>query len=358
VVTPPAPTAGSGDPTADAARRLLDIYAGSVLTKMILIGRRTGLLDAAAAGPSTSAGLAARLGLDERYVREWLGAMTTGGITTHDAADGTYALAPEFVPLLTGIDARNVAPTAIMVENFGEHLDALENCFRSGGGIPYEQFGPDFTETMDDMWRRIYDAQLIDGFLARTPDVLVKLTEGCRTADVGCGTGHALNLMAAAFPKSTFTGFDISVHGIERARREAAEMGLDNVTFEVLDVVCLPAEPSFDVIFVFDAIHDQADPTTVLDRISAALAPDGLFFMVDFKFHSEVAGNVGNPFAPLYYGMSLMHCMTVSLALDGAGLGAVWGVEKAVEMLGAAGFTRIDTLDCPRPQNLIYLCRK
>jgi SAM-dependent methyltransferase len=347
----------SGDAAQEASRQLLSIYTGSVLAKLILIGRRTGLLDAAAKAPSTSADLAAGLGLNERYVREWLGAMTTSGITTYDPARRTYVLAPAFVALLSGADARNLAPMAGMVENFGTHLDALEECFRSGGGIPYEQFRPEFTDTMDDMWRRIYDAQLIDGFLARAPDVIAKLTAGCRAADVGCGTGHALNLMAAAFPKSTFVGYDIGVDGIELARQEAAAMGLDNVSFEVLDVVRLPADPPLDVVFVFDAIHDQVDPVTVLDRINAALAPDGLFFMVDFKFSSDVAGNIDNPFAPLYYGISLMHCMTVSLAHGGAGLGTVWGVETAVEMLTAAGFARVDTLDCPRPQNLIYLCR-
>jgi hypothetical protein len=346
------------DPTQAASRHLLDIYTGSVQAKLILIGRRTGLLEAAATAPSTSADLAADLGLNERYVREWLGAMTTGGIIVYDPVGRTYELASAFVPLLTGGDARNVAPMATLVENLGSHLDAIEDCFRSGGGVPYENFRPEFTDTMDDTWRRIYDAQLIDGFLATAPGVLTKLTDGCRAADVGCGTGHALNLMAAAFPKSSFTGFDIGLDGIERARQEAADMGLDNVAFEVLDVVALPADPPLDVIFAFDAIHDQVDPVTVLDRINAALAPDGVFFMVDFKFSSDVSDNLANPFAPLYYGISLMHCMTVSLAHGGAGLGAVWGVEMALEMLAAAGFGDVETLDSPRPQNLIYLCRK
>ena len=135
-------------------------------------------------------------------------------------------------------------------------------------------------------------------------------------------------------------------------------MGNDNAAFEVLDVTKLPADAPFEVIFAFDAVHDQVDPATVLSRVRAALSPDGTFYMVDFKFSSDIAGNLENPFAPLYYGISLMHCMTVSLAGGGAGLGTMWGVERARRMLSAAGFRQIDLLDSPRPQNCIFVCRQ
>ncbi|HWX28912.1 MAG TPA: methyltransferase domain-containing protein, partial [Steroidobacteraceae bacterium] len=164
--------------------------------------------------------------------------------------------------------------------------------------------------------------------------------------------------MAREFPRSRFVGYDLAEDAIADGRAEASRMGLANVRFDVLDVAKLPGSPRFALVTAFDAIHDQLDPATVLARINAALEDDGTFLMIDFKFASDVAGNIGNPFAPLYYGISLMHCMTVSLAYGGAGLGAVWGIEKAKAMLAEAGFRRVEVLDSPRPQNCIYVCRK
>jgi SAM-dependent methyltransferase len=340
------------------ADRLLGIYTASVLAKLIRVGYATGLLEATAKASQTSGQLAAGLGLDERYVREWLAAMATGGILSYEPAACTYLLPPEHAALLTGTGARNLAPMATIVEHFGTHLPAVEDCFRAGGGVSYAAFRPQFTDAMDDLWRRIYDEQLLDGFLAAAPQVITRMGAGCRVADIGCGTGHAINLMATAFPASNFTGYDLAGDAIARARDESRQMGSDNVAFEVLDITRLPADPPFEVIFAFDAVHDQVDPAAVLNRVHDALTPDGCFYMVDFKFSSDLAGNLENPFAPLYYGISLMHCMTVSLAEGGAGLGTVWGIEQAREMLSAAGFSQIDVLDSPRPQNCIFLCHK
>ena len=164
--------------------------------------------------------------------------------------------------------------------------------------------------------------------------------------------------MAKAFPASTFVGYDVAEDAIARAREEATGMGLSNARFEVLDVAELPAESPFDLITTFDAIHDQVEPQTVLRRIHDALAPGGIFYMVEFKFASEVGANIGNPFAPLYYGASLLHCMTVSLANGGAGLGAVWGEETARRLLAEASFRAVDVVETPRPQNYAFVCRK
>jgi SAM-dependent methyltransferase len=339
------------------AGKLLNIYTGSVLTKLVDIGYQTGLFEAAAKGPATSQELAERAGLNERYVREWLGAMTTSGIFTYDPASQTYALPPEHATFLTGHTARNVAPMSQMLNHFGKHLPQLMRCFREGGGVPYSAFRPEFTERMDDTWRRIYDEQLLSGFLARVDDLRERLECGIRVGDIGCGTGHAINLMARAYPRSTFMGYDIAEDAIARARAEAEAMGLSNARFAVLDVTGLPAEPKFDLIAAFDSIHDQVDPAAVLRRARQALAADGLFLMIDFKFLSHVEENLDNPFAPLYYGISVMHCMTVSLAGGGAGLGTVWGEQVARRMLAEAGFTSVDVADSPRPQNCIYICR-
>jgi SAM-dependent methyltransferase len=211
---------------------------------------------------------------------------------------------------------------------------------------------------MADVWRRIYDEHLINGFLPAARGLPERLRAGVHVADIGCGAGHAVNVMAREYPHSRFVGFDISVEAIERAAAEALDIGLLNARFEVLDVAQLCPEPQFDLIVAFDAIHDQVAPATVLQRVSDALAPDGTFLMIDFKFSSNVEENVGNPFAPLYYGISVMHCMTVSLAEGGAGLGTVWGIQLARRMLNEAGFSSVEIVDSPRPQNCIFVCRK
>jgi len=333
-------------------------YAGGMLTFMIDIGLRTGLFEAAAAGPATSADLAKRAGLSERYVREWLGAIVTGGIMSYDASTRTYALPPEHAACLTGAGSSNLAPVSQLVTTLAEHVDGVVAAFRSGGGVPYERYRPRFTDVMDRLSRGTFDETLIPELLPLVPDLPARLSRGIRVADVGCGTGHAINLMAAAYPRSTFVGYDLAEDAIEKARAEAESLDLPNATFEVLDVATLaPAEP-FDVIFAFDAIHDQADPAGVLSRIRASLSPDGWFVLVDINTASDLAQNVDNPIAPFVYGISTLHCLTVSLAAGGAGLGAAWGRDVATRMLHDAGFQEVTVHDAPGdPLNLVYVCR-
>ncbi len=339
------------------AERMVEIYTGSMLTNMLDIGYRTGLFEAAAEGPATSAELAIRAGLDERYVREWLGAMATGGIFSYNAEAKTYTLPQDRIAALTGDGAGNVAPVSGILNHFVKHVPKLVEAFRHGGGVPYEDYWPEFTCCSSDVWRRIFDEKLVDGFLGAVPGLNDRLAAGIDVLDVGCGDGHAINVMAQAFPASRFHGYDITSAGLESAAAEAENMGLANTRFERVDVTALPSEPKFDMITAFDSIHDQFAPDVVLRRIREALADDGTFVMIDFKFASDVAGNIGNRLAPIHYGISVMHCMTVSLAQGGAGLGTVWGIEKACEMLAEAGFGDVQVVDSPRPQNCIYICR-
>lgn len=338
-------------------RRLLDLYTGAMLTFMIDIGSRTGLFEAAERGPSTSAALAERAGLQERYVREWLGAMVSGGVMSYDAITGVYALPAEHALLLTGDLARNLAPQSQFIDQLGRHVPELARCFREGGGVPYSEYQPEFSYLMAETWRRIYDEQLVRSFLPAAAGLPERLERGIDVLDIGCGTGHAINLMARAYPRSRFAGYDISEAAIAQGQAEAAALAIDNARFEVIDVLQLPPAPKFQLITAFDAIHDQVDPAGVLRRVSGALAPDGIFFMVDFRFSSRLENNLSNPFAALYYGVSTLHCMTVSLAEDGAGLGTVWGEELARQMLAEAGFRQVEVFPSPRPQNSIYVCR-
>jgi 2-polyprenyl-3-methyl-5-hydroxy-6-metoxy-1,4-benzoquinol methylase len=337
--------------------RLLDLFTGSMLTQMIEIGYQVGLFEASKTGPATSEELAQRAGLKERYVREWLGAMATGGIYSYDPASGRYTLPDEHAALLTGQSAKNLAPHSRLINHFGTHLPKIAACFRSGGGIPYSAYRPVFTQCMDDVWRRIYDEMLVPGFIGAVPGLSQSLRSGIDVLDIGCGSGHAMNVLAREFPASRFVGYDIGEDAIEAAVAEAESMRVANSRFETRDVTSLPAEPKFDLITAFDAIHDQKDPDAVLRGISGALAPSGTFLLVDFKFSSKVEENLGNPFAPLYYGTSLMHCMPVSLAIGGKGLGTVWGEQLARKMLAEAGFGQVKVLDTPRPQNCMYVCR-
>ncbi len=339
------------------AGKMLGIYTGAVLTKLIDIGYQTGLFESSKLGPASSEELSERAGLNERYVREWLGSMTTGGIYTYDAATKRYTLPDEHALALTGDGASNLCPASRIINHFGTHLPALTRCFRAGGGISYSAYRPVFTQCMDDAWRRIFDQHLVPGFIGAVPGLTQSLRQGIDVLDVGCGTGHAMNVLAREFPASRFTGYDIADDAIASANAEAKQMGLANSTFEIADVAKLPSAPKFELITAFDAIHDQVAPAAVLSGISNALAPGGTFLMVDFKFSSRVEENVGNPFAAMHYGFSLMHCMPVSLASGGAGLGTVWGQQTASRMLAEAGFSSVEILDTPRPQNCSYVCR-
>lgn len=253
------------------ARHVFGLYTGGILSLMVHIGYKTGLLEAAAKGPGTSEEIAARAGLNERYVREWLGAMTTGRIFTYDSKSRMYSLPADHAVCLTGDSRLNVAPGSALVPHLGKHVEKVMHAFQHGGGVPYAAFRPEFTEVMDDLWRRIYDDALLSGFLPAVPGLPERLQAGARVADIGCGTGHAINLMAGAYPSSTFVGYDVAEDAIAVATAEARAMGLSNARFEVTDVTRLPADPKFDVIMAFDAIHDQAHPATVLRRASDAL---------------------------------------------------------------------------------------
>ena len=341
------------------ASRLLGTYTDSMVALMIDLAHRTGLLEALAAGPGTSTGLAERAGLQERYVRECLGALVTARIVTFEPGSRRYLLPVEHTVCLTGPGPLNLAPMARVGTELGRHLDAVATAFREGGGVPYEAFRPEFTDMMDGVSRGLFDSQLVDGILPLAGDLVDRLAAGIRVADLGCGTGHAVTVMGRAFPRSTFVGYDLSTDAIDVARAEAAELELSNAAFEVLDVADLPSDPPFDAMWAFDAIHDQADPAGVLARAHAALTADGTFLMMDIKAASDLEDNLDNPFAPWLYGVSTLHCLTVSLARGGAGLGTVWGERVARQLLADTGFMDVAVYDVPDdPLDSVYVARK
>jgi SAM-dependent methyltransferase len=333
----------------DAARteafagQLLGVINGGMLSMMVSVGHRTGLFDTMAGlPPADSQTIADAAGLQERYVREWLGAMVTGQIVELDPVAGTYRLPPEHAAMVTrAAGPDNFASFAQFVAMLGKVEDGIVDAFREGGGVPYSEY-PEFQRLMAEESAQVFDAVLVDVVLPLVPGLVERLQEGIDVADVGCGQGHAINLMAKAFPQSRFVGYDFSEEGITAGRDEASSLGLANARFEVKDAATLDGPPAFDLITTFDAVHDQADPARVLKGIAEALRPGGVYLCVDIQASSHVHENVDHPLGPFLYTVSCMHCMTVSLALDGEGLGAAWGQQKAEEMMRDAGFTEID----------------
>jgi SAM-dependent methyltransferase len=323
--------------------RMLEALNAASVTLMTSVGYRTGLFDTMAElAPSTSQEIADAAGLNERYVREWLGAMVTGRVVEYDPRQRTYRLPPEHAASLTrtaGPD--NIAAITPYFPLMGSVESEVIECFRHGGGVPYSAY-PGLQEQLDNESRPVFDATLIDKTLPLVPGLVERLEAGIEVADVGCGSGHAINLMAQGFPMSRFVGYDFSDDGVETGRQEAAAMGLRNARFEAKDVADLDAPDSFDLITAFDTIHDQAQPRKVLREIAEALRPAGTFLMVDIAASSNVEDNIEHPLGPTLYAFSTLHCMTVSLALDGEGLGTAWGEQKAKELLAEAGFDQVD----------------
>jgi SAM-dependent methyltransferase len=329
---------------------------GAAVSIMLEVGRRVGLFEAMAKmGEVTSAEIAEKTGLSERYVREWLAAMVCGGIVEYAAGDRTYRLPREHAAGLTGSSTRNLTGMTEMFPLMNRVIPDVAEAFRTGRGVPYSAYQPDFTGLMDRRSRPRFDELLFSAYLGKPEGLIPRLETGIRVADVGCGTGHCITLMARRFPKSTFVGYDISEDGIAGAR--AAARGLDNASFVVQDVARLEASAPFDLITAFDAIHDQADPAGVLSGIRAALGAGGTFLMLDVCASSELADNVGVPMAPYLYVMSTMHCMSVSLAAGGPGLGTAWGHQVAARMLREAGFTDVQLFERVDPANSLYVAR-
>ena len=342
------------------ASKMFQFLNSGMLSLMISIGYKTGLFDIISQlKPSTSQEISQATQLNERYIREWLGAMVTGNIIEYDSLTEKYFLPKEHSAFLTrksGID--NLAVLAQYVSLMGNVEDKIVECFRNGGGLPYSEY-PKFQELQAEETARIFDSKLTNQILPLIPEIDNKLNDGIKVLDIGCGRGRAINLMGKAFSRSEFTGCDISHEGISSAKEEAKNMGLTNVQFEIKDALLVEELGKFDLITAFDTIHDQVQPTKVLKAINASLNNDGFFLMQDIAASSKVEKNIDSLLAPTLYTISTMHCMSVSLAFDGEGLGTMWGKELAVNKLTEAGFKDIKVKNVEGDiMNYYYVSRK
>lgn len=341
------------------AERALGIVNSGFLSLMLSIGHRTGLFDTLASlQPSTSQDIAAAARLNERYVREWLGAMVTGGVMEYEAASRTYHLPAAHAAALTrAAGPDNVAELAQLVSLLGNVETAIVDVFHRGGGVPYSAFDR-FHELMAESSRTTLEATLFERTLPIVPGLVDRLEAGIDALDLGCGQGIAVLMLAGRFPRSRVVGVDIAADAVAAGRAEAERLRLTNAEFIAEDAAAFHQPNRFDFIMAFDSIHDQAAPRRVLRGIRQALRPGGVFLMVDIATSSRLERNLDNPFAPFLFTVSTMHCMTVSLAAGGEGLGACWGEEQARELLGEAGFTDVDVSRIEGdPLNAYYVCR-
>ena len=343
--------------------RLLGALNDGALCLMMSVGHRTGLFDSMRdQRPMTSQEIASRAGLNERYVREWLGAMVTAGVVEVDPKTVQFTLPSEHASFVTrAAGADNLAVFTQYIALLGGVEDDIVECFKKGGGVPYERF-PRFHEVMTEDSGQSVLCSLESHVLPLVPGLSDQLKHGIRVLDLGCGGGRIMNRLAELFPKSRFVGMDLSKEATKVGRQEAAAKGLKNIRFIAKDLSDFDqkAEPeSFDLVTTFDAVHDQAKPLNLLRGIYRTLRNRGVYLMQDIKGSSFVHKNIGHPLGTALYTVSCMHCMTVSLAQGGEGLGAMWGEEKAREYLQRAGFRSVEKHELSHDiQNNWYVVRK
>jgi 2-polyprenyl-3-methyl-5-hydroxy-6-metoxy-1,4-benzoquinol methylase len=347
----------TNEQAADHIARMINAGAVSV---MMSIGHRTGLFDVMARlSASTSQQIADAAELSERYVREWLAVMVTGGIVDYIPGARTYQLPAGYAANLTrnGSDG-NLAVYAQTIPLMGSIQDRLLTCFETGEGTRYDEY-PCFHQFMAEDSRQTVVGPLFDCILPLGGDLLDRLEAGIDVLDAGCGRGEALVAMAERFPASRFTGYDLCPDAIASATSAAQRKELENIRFETRDLTGFEEDQAYDFITSFDAVHDQKDPDQLLANLHRALRTDGIYLMQDIGGSAILENNLEFPMAPLLYAISCSHCMPVSLGQGGKGLGTMWGWETAESMLRNAGFERTERHVLEHdPMNVWFVSRK
>ena len=340
------------------ATRIVGDMAASFSMALGHIGDRLGLFRAMkGAGPVTSAQLAAKTGLNERYVREWLKAMAASEYLDYDpisdtyvmTAEQAYVLADDASPMSAGGPLQFTAPTVANTEK-------LLRIFRDGGGISYSEIGPEVPEGIARFFGPGYLNFLVQEWLPTVDGLPERLKAGIEVADVGCGYGLSTMTMAAAFPASRFLGIDYDAGSIFRARRVSAERGLHNVEWRAEPAHLLPRDRRFGLICAFDCIHDMVDPKNTLRAIRAGLADDGVFLWSEPNASDNPLEN-RNPVGRAFQCVSPLHCLTVSLAHRGEGLGTVIGERGVRALARETGFSHVEKLPIQNPFNQLFALR-
>jgi SAM-dependent methyltransferase len=341
------------------ADKVLADMAGAMAVGMAYLGVKTGLFRALAGkGPMTAAEAARAAALDARYVEEWLNGMTAAGYLAYDPAARTFALPAEHAHLVASEGTDHFmgglfcfAPVLLGV------APKVAEAFRTGGGVPFREFGPDGVAALDMINAGQYEQRLAGYWLSKLPDVVRRLENGGRALDVGCGVGRVGIAIAKAFPRCEAVGLDPDPESIRRAREAAARAGVaDRVRFVAATTRELDRGEGFDLIAACDCVHDFAAPRRTLGELRGLLKPEGTLFVVEPRAADRLEDNL-NPVAAMYYGFSLFHCMTQSLAEGGPGLGTCMGPGRTERLLREAGFGRFERLDIKSQTNLFYAAR-
>ncbi|MBL4849001.1 MAG: methyltransferase domain-containing protein [Planctomycetes bacterium] len=353
----------------DFATRVGQILEAGALNVALGLGYQLGLFEALdGAGALSSDELAAKADLNPRYVHEWLGAVLAGGVVELAPDDPTRFVLPDAhaLVLCRRGGAQNLGvytqELGLLVEGA---LSGVRAGFRTGQGLGYESY-PAFHAFMGELADRKHEQALVGEFLPSVAEgaIEARLRAGGAACDLGCGSGRALLLLAAAFPASEFVGVDLDEGALEAGRDAARAAGLTNVEFLTRDAARLAEAPGelaarFDWVSAFDAIHDQLDPAAALRGARALLKDGGVFSLVDIAAESELAENAERPLGAFLYTVSLLHCLPIGLGPEGkgAGLGMLWGRQRALDLLAEAGF-EVEVAEIPNdPFNVHYCCR-
>lgn len=336
--------------------KVLGDSSGMLATIMAAMGDRLGLFkNLVSEGPATSAELAARTGIHERYAREWLGGMASASYLEYDPASGRFTLPAEHVPVL----AQETGPFFFggahqMLIGMVKPLDQLTRAFQEGGGVPQSAYDENMWVGMTRFTSSWFENLLVQQWIPAVPEVQAKLKRGALVADVGCGHGWALIKLAQTYPNSHYVGYDVYEPMIATARANAEAAGVgDRVRFEALDASKgLPKQ--YDIITTFDVVHDSADPHALLRGICQALHPGGSYLLLEINCSDKLEENRG-PLGAMFHGFSILYCMTTSLANGGVGLGTLGLPEPKVrELCTQAGFTSVRRLPLENPFNILY----
>lgn len=333
--------------------------AGAMAAGMAYLGTQTGLFESMAGkGPLKLDEVAAEAGLHSRYVEEWLKGMVCAGYIEYDPDAGSFLLPDEHAHLLASDGTDHFAGGLFGVVPFmlGAAPDVAE-AFHNGGGVPYEAFGTEFTAALNKMNQGAYAHRFAGYWMGKMPEMKARLERGAQVLDVGCGQGSLIMAMATAFPRSQFTGLDLDARSIGEAAAMAQREGLDGrVRFVTQDVAELDGAAAYDLITACDCVHDFADPVATLLAMRARLKDDGILFVVEPKAADRLEENI-NPISTMFYGFSLFHCMTQSLAQGGPGLGTCMGPGNTAALMREAGFSSFEQLPIKSTTNLFYAVR-
>jgi 2-polyprenyl-3-methyl-5-hydroxy-6-metoxy-1,4-benzoquinol methylase len=326
--------------------------AGATTIGLLAVADRTGLLSSMAQQPPRTVDIIATdAGLDRRYTREILAGLVAAGVIDYSPAESTYSLSDEHAAVIADDESPysmtgwlDMLPAAL------DHTDDIATAATDGGGVPFSAFGERMVTGIDRASSPSMTILLTRRWLPTMPDVVERLSSGGRIADVGCGSGSAVQAMAKAFPTASVIGFDIDARSIERASESVTQANASFVNGGAQDVV---ASGPFDLVTLFDVVHDLSDPLGTLQEIRGSLTEAGVLLMMEPRIAANLEDNI-NDRSTLLYGISTFHCMTQSLAGSGAGLGAAWGQAAAEELCRAAGFTSFEELPVENPFSAFF----